>query len=116
MRAVGVTLCAALSLSLSLGLCFFLFCVEDDRLEIDGPHSAPRKKREWNAGEATLAKFMSPALVCQILPVSPSTIFRMARKLRELQQNVIQREHIRRLRAPSGQPQKTGGGGRVEDG
>ncbi|CAE7799084.1 CFAP43 [Symbiodinium sp. CCMP2592] len=36
-------------------------------------------------------------------------------KLRELQQNVIQREHIRRLRAPSGQPQKTGGGGRVED-
>ena len=38
-----------------------------------------------------------------------------ARKLRELQQNVIQREHIRRLRAPSGQPQKTGGGGRVED-
>eukprot|EP00439_Symbiodinium_sp_Y106_P068857 s1358_g11.t1 len=39
----------------------------------------------------------------------------LEKKLRELQQNVIQREHIRRLRAPSGQPQKTGGGGRVED-
>ena len=38
-----------------------------------------------------------------------------AKKLREPQQNVIQREHIRRLRAPSGQPQKTGGGGHVED-
>jgi len=37
--------------------------------------------------------------------------------LRELQQNVIQREHIRRLRGPaSGGQQKTGGGGRVEDG
>ncbi|OLQ07002.1 putative ribosome biogenesis protein RLP24 [Symbiodinium microadriaticum] len=39
----------------------------------------------------------------------------LEKKLRELQQNVIQREHIRRLRAPSGQPQKTGGGGRVEE-
>jgi len=38
-----------------------------------------------------------------------------ARKLRELQQNVIQREHIRRLRGPAGGgQQKTGGGGRVE--
>jgi len=42
----------------------------------------------------------------------------LEKKLRELQQNVIQREHIRRLRAPAGgggaQP-KTGGGGRVEE-
>eukprot|EP00441_Pelagodinium_beii_P015570 CAMPEP_0197663976 /NCGR_PEP_ID=MMETSP1338-20131121/58348_1 /TAXON_ID=43686 ORGANISM="Pelagodinium beii, Strain RCC1491" /NCGR_SAMPLE_ID=MMETSP1338 /ASSEMBLY_ACC=CAM_ASM_000754 /LENGTH=1775 /DNA_ID=CAMNT_0043242517 /DNA_START=13 /DNA_END=5340 /DNA_ORIENTATION=- len=41
----------------------------------------------------------------------------LEKKLRELQQNVIQREHIRRLRAPAGggaKPQ-TGGGGRVEE-
>lgn len=43
----------------------------------------------------------------------------LEKKLRELQQNVIQREHIRRLRGPAGggggAPQKTGGGGRVEE-
>jgi len=40
----------------------------------------------------------------------------LEKKLRELQQNVIQREHIRRLRGPaSGGQQKTGGGGRVEE-
>lgn len=49
-------------------------------------------------------------IVEQFLPL-------VSRKLRELQQNVIQREHIRRLRGPaSGGQQKTGGGGRVEDG
>jgi len=40
----------------------------------------------------------------------------LEKKLRELQQNVIQREHIRRLRGPAGGgQQKTGGGGRVEE-
>merc|ERR1719464_978582 len=51
----------------------------------------------------------------------------LARKLHELQQNVIQREHIRRLQAPQGRgtvvpsskegkrPQVVGGGGRVEE-
>lgn len=52
----------------------------------------------------------------------------LERKLRELQQNVIQREHIRRLRAPQGgsggaatsradgeKPRVIGGGGRVEE-
>jgi len=51
----------------------------------------------------------------------------LEKKLRELQQNVIQREHIRRLRAPQGGPTSTaggkegekpriiGGGGRIEE-
>eukprot|EP00928_Gymnodinium_smaydae_P070098 TRINITY_DN54035_c0_g1_i1.p1 TRINITY_DN54035_c0_g1~~TRINITY_DN54035_c0_g1_i1.p1 ORF type:complete len:1781 (+),score=503.89 TRINITY_DN54035_c0_g1_i1:158-5344(+) len=50
----------------------------------------------------------------------------LEKKLRELQQNVIQREHIRRLRAPQGggtgggakegeRPRIVGGGGRVEE-
>jgi len=51
----------------------------------------------------------------------------LAKKLHELQQNVIQREHIRRLQAPQGRgtvlpsskegkrPQVVGGGGRVEE-
>ncbi|CAE8728077.1 unnamed protein product, partial [Polarella glacialis] len=47
----------------------------------------------------------------------------LEKKLRELQQNVIQREHIRRLRAPAGggkgesdgRPRVTGGGGRIEE-
>merc|ERR1712151_1333413 len=50
----------------------------------------------------------------------------LEKKLRELQQNVIQREHIRRLRAPQGggsgnpakdgdKPKIIGGGGRIEE-
>merc|ERR1740130_2646649 len=49
----------------------------------------------------------------------------LEKKLRELQQNVIQREHIRRLRAPAGgggdskgqgqKPRIIGGGGRIEE-
>merc|ERR1719203_739729 len=50
----------------------------------------------------------------------------LEKKLRELQQNVIQREHIRRLRAPQGgapqggakdgeKPRVIGGGGRIEE-
>jgi WD40 repeat protein len=50
----------------------------------------------------------------------------LEKKLRELQQNVIQREHIRRLRAPQGgsggqtgnegqKPRIVGGGGRIEE-
>lgn len=50
----------------------------------------------------------------------------LEKKLRELQQNVIQREHIRRLRAPQGgaggaqtgqgqKPRIIGGGGRIEE-
>jgi hypothetical protein len=51
----------------------------------------------------------------------------LEKKLRELQQNVIQREHIRRLRAPQGggaggaigekgqKPRIMGGGGRIEE-
>jgi hypothetical protein len=48
----------------------------------------------------------------------------LEKKLRELQQNVIQREHIRRLRAPPGggagaekgeRPRIVGGGGRIEE-
>jgi len=50
----------------------------------------------------------------------------LEKKLRELQQNVIQREHIRRLRAPQGgggaggaregeRPRICGGGGRIEE-
>merc|ERR1712113_1044440 len=51
----------------------------------------------------------------------------LEKKLRELQQNVIQREHIRRLKAPQGgaastaggkegeKPRIIGGGGRIEE-
>lgn len=48
----------------------------------------------------------------------------LEKKLRELQQNVIQREHIRRLKAPGGtggaardgdRPRIVGGGGRIEE-
>ena len=56
----------------------------------------------------------SPAIFCHTFFSHPS-LSPSARKLRELQQNVIQREHIRRLRGPAGGgQQKTGGGGRVE--
>ena len=68
-----------------------------------------RKERERDAGKATFARFVDRPQIWH------ASVDRTARKLRELQQNVIQREHIRRLRAPSGQQQKTGGGGRVED-
>ena len=57
----------------------------------------------------------SPPIFCHTCFFFHPSLSPSARKLRELQQNVIQREHIRRLRGPAGGgQQKTGGGGRVE--
>ena len=56
-----------------------------------------------------------PSFFCHTCFFFHPSLSPSARKLRELQQNVIQREHIRRLQGPAGGgQQKTGGGGRVE--
>merc|ERR1719356_2408107 len=75
--------------------------------------------------EATLKK--QYGMVTHAAKLRKSENAMLERKLRELQQNVIQREHIRRLRAPQGggasgtagteggKKRVIGGGGRVEE-
>lgn len=72
--------------------------------------------------EATLKK--QHGMVAQATKLRKAENAMLEKKLRELQQNVIQREHIRRLRAPAqagatgtegGKKRIVGGGGRIEE-
>lgn len=82
-------------------------------------------KTNIESKEATLKK--QHGMVAQATKLRKAENAMLEKKLRELQQNVIQREHIRRLRAPQGggaagatgteggKKRIVGGGGRIEE-